>query len=637
MADTLESLEIQVRHSASGAADEINQVASAISNLSSALNRVPAKLRELSAALDMVKGKTSGITINDNQTTQIADNITNVKQAAQGAERATSEAAKGVQRLSNAAAKGRSPLDNFVSSLKRIAFYRFIRSIIKAITQALQEGLQNAYQFSSGMDGSAGRFAAAMDSMKAAGGTMKNQLGAAFISLLAIIAPIVNAIISLITALASALSQLFGAFTGGTWLKATDNAQGLADACGGGAAAAKEWKNQLLGFDEINRLEAPNDGGGGGGGGMASAAGMFEEKELTGFFARLHEKIEELKKDLDFEPLKNAWDKLTAAVERFLGVLEGRFWFLWDTLLVPFAHWTIEEALPLLIEDLALAFDLLSTILEKTEPYWRDFIENFVKPFAEWDMDRITTGLEGIGTVLQTIIDLLNGDITVKSFFENFSLGIGDVTDMLFPFQKIAKEVGDYLAGEFLAIWGETTKALEDLNKALDDLYENIVSSLGNGKLEWQDFGAVIVQVLVAPVDAIKTLIGWIQSLVGWLNQIDFSGIGAASALVGSGLGGFSLFASGGFPDEGQLFIARESGAEMVGTIGNRTAVANNEDIVAAVSQGVFGAVAAAMSGSGNNRHGTIVMNVNGREFMRAVYEDGNAVADEHGISLIMA
>lgn len=49
-------------------------------------------------------------------------------------------------------------------------------------------------------------------------------------------------------------------------------------------------------------------------------------------------------------------------------------------------------------------------------------------------------------------------------------------------------------------------------------------------------------------------------------------------------------YATGGFPETGQLFIAREAGAEMVGSIGNRTAVANNDQIVAAVSQGVSNA-----------------------------------------------
>lgn len=45
--------------------------------------------------------------------------------------------------------------------------------------------------------------------------------------------------------------------------------------------------------------------------------------------------------------------------------------------------------------------------------------------------------------------------------------------------------------------------------------------------------------------------------------------------------------AEGGFGDEGQLFIAREAGAEMVGAMGRRTAVANNDQIVEGISAGV--------------------------------------------------
>ena len=45
--------------------------------------------------------------------------------------------------------------------------------------------------------------------------------------------------------------------------------------------------------------------------------------------------------------------------------------------------------------------------------------------------------------------------------------------------------------------------------------------------------------------------------------------------------------ADGGFVDEGQLFIAREAGAEMVGAMGRKTAVANNDQIVEGISAGV--------------------------------------------------
>lgn len=67
----------------------------------------------------------------------------------------------------------------------------------------------------------------------------------------------------------------------------------------------------------------------------------------------------------------------------------------------------------------------------------------------------------------------------------------------------------------------------------------------------------------------------------------DLSPIGA---LVNLGKKIFG-FASGGFPDSGQLFIAREAGAEMVGSLGGHTAVANNDQIVDGIREGVEAAM----------------------------------------------
>ena len=46
-------------------------------------------------------------------------------------------------------------------------------------------------------------------------------------------------------------------------------------------------------------------------------------------------------------------------------------------------------------------------------------------------------------------------------------------------------------------------------------------------------------------------------------------------------------FAMGGFPEHGQLFFANGAGPELVGTIGNRTAVANEGQIEAGIASGV--------------------------------------------------
>lgn len=173
-------------------------------------------------------------------------------------------------------------------SLGRIAFYRAIRSAIKAVTQAFDEGLKNAYTFSAGLSNAIdGRIATALDGLSTSALTMKNQLGAAFGSLLTALAPIINTLISLITSLATAITQLFAAFTGGTFLRAKDVSAKFADDMKKGGGAAKEWKNQLMGFDEINRLDDQSGGGGGGGGSLLDPNDMFEvaavKKKLQDF------------------------------------------------------------------------------------------------------------------------------------------------------------------------------------------------------------------------------------------------------------------------------------------------------------------------------------------------------------------
>ena len=137
MADTtLESLEIEVKHKASGTADELDKVTESVRKLSRALKKCIPNLSTFNSLL----GDRS-FTYNDNHVTQIADSITNVKEAAKKAGSATTEASKGVREVSKEAKKASKPVNAFGKSLGRIAFYRAIRTIIKNIGAAFQEGL----------------------------------------------------------------------------------------------------------------------------------------------------------------------------------------------------------------------------------------------------------------------------------------------------------------------------------------------------------------------------------------------------------------------------------------------------------------------------------------------------------------
>ena len=57
-------------------------------------------------------------------------------------------------------------------------------------------------------------------------------------------------------------------------------------------------------------------------------------------------------------------------------------------------------------------------------------------------------------------------------------------------------------------------------------------------------------------------------------------------------------YASGGFPASGQLFVAREAGPELVGTMGGRSTVVTNQQIVEGVANGVYRGVRDAMAES---------------------------------------
>ncbi len=105
----------------------------------------------------------------------------------------------------------------------------------------------------------------------------------------------------------------------------------------------------------------------------------------------------------------------------------------------------------------------------------------------------------------------------------------------------------------------------------------------------------------------------------------------------------FNAYASGGFPQHGEMFIAREAGPELVGTIGNRTAVANNDQIVAGISNGVTNAnigVINAVMAIGNmitravNDKDTNTY-VDGHLVSRYLYQHNEQVAREHGGSLV--
>lgn len=139
-------------------------------------------------------------------------------------------------------------------------------------------------------------------------------------------------------------------------------------------------------------------------------------------------------------------------------------------------------------------------------------------------------------------------------------------------------------------------------------------------------------------LDALNRLI--LQDKVAWLEfKSKTNGFKLVNGIVGGeGIVSIKEFANGGFPDMGQMFVAREAGPELVGRIGKKTAVANNDQIVSAVSGGVYNAMRSAMAGmSGGGKfeiHTTV--EIDKKAVGKSVVDYNNGIVKQTGKSPLL-
>ena len=214
----------------------------------------------------------------------------------------------------------------------------------------------------------------------------------------------------------------------------------------------------------------------------------------------------------------------------------------------------------------------------------------------------------------------------------------------------------------FLELPGKALDALNGIKESIEEWVSNAVTWAENKAAGLPKFVARVFKTLQQiPKDALsigKELLTkmWSGIKKGWKTFKDnvlgiFSGLWDSikrgfSDAQSSGTGGKTVTtpkvnkktgkkiktnAAGGFPSMGELFIARESGAELVGSIGSRTAVANNDQIVKSVAIGVANAVAGVL-GTGGEQNITVTTLLDGE----VVYKNQQKVAKRRGANFNM-
>lgn len=235
------------------------------------------------------------------------------------------------QRLKTHIGGSKKDTDDFSKKLKHglrnIMRYGFgIRSLyflFRRLRRAIKEGFTNLGQYSDDMRRS-------IDGLTASLTYVKNAFAAGFAPIVNIVAPYIEAFITMIGNALNAIGRFLAVLTGkGFAVQAVKWGKGLEDVgsgAGGAASGVKELRKQLslLPFDELNQLakdNGSNTGGGGGGGSTSNSDinNMFETIELDGneWLQKWAEDIREAVAKQDWRGLGNTIAKgFNKAIER---------------------------------------------------------------------------------------------------------------------------------------------------------------------------------------------------------------------------------------------------------------------------------------------------------------------------------
>ena len=448
---------------------------------------------------------------------------------------------------------------------------------------------------------------------------------------------------------------------------------------------AKELKRTLMGFDEINRLNDTSSGksGAGAGGGVGFDMDLLEYDFLGD---RLAKDLDDIKAKL--EPIKKlaedvlivfgAW-KLTKFITDLLtakGLIKGLgtaqvigitlmvsgFIIEWKGIIDAFENGLNNSNLgeiaggaiaatigagfvAKLFPGVSTAMGLATGAIVAGVPALVTGVYDAVTKEITWQNAALIAGSAtmigaGIGTFFGpggTVVGALIGfvvgaltDIGILIYQKWDEITAWWSTNVTQPFEQEWNGMWDEAEAQALEAWNqiktdwdnskswwstnvtqplkdEFTAFFDDAEKTLDDLknlFTNWKATIKTPHFEWSttqlppsDWKYKILDALSLPTQIPKLNVKW--------------------------------YAQGGFPNTGELFVAREAGAEMVGAIGRKTTVANNQQIVDGIYKGVYQAMRDAGGNNGGQR--IVVMLPNGDVLGETFVDWHNGVVKQPG------
>ncbi len=194
------------------------------------------------------------------------------------------------------------------------------------------------------------------------------------------------------------------------------------------------------------------------------------------------------------------------------------------------------------------------------------------------------------------------------------------------------KSVFGSVASWFGKVFSDAWEGIVDIFSVAGNIFVNIKDGIVTA-FKW------IVNGLIKGLNSIMSIpFQKLNGILSWIRDIKIVGLQPFANIKTVNIPEIPLLASGGIVNEGQMFVAREAGPELVGSIGRKTAVANNDQIISGIESGVYRAMVAA--NAGNNGGGTqtirIINEIDGDVVGEKVIQYHNGKVIQTGVSPLL-
>lgn len=381
--------------------------------------------------------------------------IAKTRKTADGLKKVGTAGKKAFSEMNGHVKKSSGLLGTFGSRLKGLMLSFFVFNVIskalRAMVEAIKEGLQNFAQYSN-------EYNRAVSSLQSANAQLKNSFAAAFAPIVQMVIPYLVKLISYVTSAINVVAQLIALLAGkSTWTRATAVQKNYAKSLSGTASAAKKAAGALAAFDELDVLNKNNSDSGGGAGGIDPGS-MFEEVPidskvkdwLDGILEKLKPIADYLKK-LGSIFMDGFWEGLGDYQYR-LDIIKNGLETIKDVLIDIWTDPEVVEAAQGYVESLVHMFGTLAGAITSIALTLAAFFIGGLAGYLEQNEDRIKEHIISMFNVGTEINQLLEGYFKSAAYiFEAFASEdgirfstalIGSIVDTFMGLSEVLLKLG---------------------------------------------------------------------------------------------------------------------------------------------------------------------------------------------------